>query len=122
MNKTKKEAVDAEINEALAETIKSLSEKFPDDDIELLVTQNLMKKRGASIRQSEVDYFKEFAISSLGTENEIKFDDAERGFLKAALADGKTGFKEFMESIPVEAPMCDDGTKMVNRGIEKKTL
>ena len=69
-----------------------------------------------------MDHFKKLAISSLGTDNEIKFDDAERGFLKAALADGKAGFKEFIESIPVEAPICDDGTKMRDCGIEKKNL
>ena len=120
MKNSKKEAVDVEINEVLEKIIASLSEKYPEADIELLVNQSLMKKRGASVRQSEVDYFKEFAISSLGTDSEIKFDDAERGFLQAALADGKAGFKEFIESIPVESPMCDDGTKMINRGFEKK--
>ena len=121
MKNLRNEAVNAEIEEALATIASSLSEKYPEYNIEMLVAQKLMDKLGAGIRQSEVDYFKELAISSLGTDNEIKFDDAERGFLKAALADGRTGFKAFIESIPVEAPVCDDGTKMVNRGIEKKT-
>jgi len=121
MKNSKNETMNAEIDETLSQTIASLSEKYPGYDIELLVTRNLLEKQGASIRQSEVDHFKKLAISSLGTDNEIKFDDAERGFLQAALADGRTGFKEFIESIPVEAPICDDGTKMDNRGIEKKT-
>jgi len=73
------------------------------------------------IRKSEVDYFKNLAISSLGTDGEIKFDDAETGFLKAALADGRAGFKEFIESIHADAPTRDDGLKMANRGYEKKT-
>ena len=96
MKNSKAEGMNKEINEALSKTIALLSEKYPGHNIELLVAQNLMNKRGASIRQSEVDHFKRIAMSSLGTDNEIKFDDAERGFLKAALADGKTGLKEFM--------------------------
>jgi hypothetical protein len=113
--------MNTEINEALQTTIKSLSEKYPGQDIGLIIARNLTQERGVRIRQSEVDHFKKLAISSLGTDNEIKFDDAERGFLAAALADGNAGFKEFIESIPVEAPLCDDGTKMLNRGYEKKT-
>jgi hypothetical protein len=105
MKNSKKEVMNAEIDKGLEEYIESMSEKYPGQDIELIVTQNLLKKQGANIRQSEVDHFKKLAISSLGTDNEIKFDDAERGFLKAALADGKAGFKEFIESIPVEAPI-----------------
>ena len=120
MKNSKNEVVDDKIDEALSQTIASLSEKYPGYNIELLVTQSLLKKQGASIRQSEVDHFKKLAITSLGADDEIKFDDAERGFLQAALADGRAGFKEFIESIPVEAPICDDGTKMDNRGIKKK--
>jgi len=124
MKNSKDAAINADIERGFEEFIASMSEKHPGRDIELLVAQNyqnFMKKHGARIRQSEVDHFKKLAISSLGTDNEIKFDDAERGFLKAALADGKAGFKEFIESIPVDKPICDNGTKMENRGIEKKT-
>ena len=117
----KNDAISAEIKASLREYIESASEKYPGCDIELIITNELMKKHAASIRQSEVDYFKNLAISSLGTDHEISFDDAERGFLKASLIDGKQGFKEFIENIPVETPICDDGSKMNNRGSEKKT-
>jgi len=118
----KNEAISAEIEKSLRECIDSLSKIHPGCDIELLIMNNLMKKHAESIRQSEVDYFKKRAISSLGTDHEIPFDDAERGFLRAALIDGKQGFKEFIESITVEAPICDDGSKMSNRGSEKKSI
>jgi len=117
----KNEAINTEIEKSLGEYIDSMSKIYPGCDIELLIINKLMKKHAASIRQSEVDYFKKIAISSLGTNHEISFDDAERGFLRASLIDGKQGFKEFIESIPVEAPICDDGSKMNNRGSEKKT-
>ena len=109
MKKSEKEIIKNELNEALKEWITSMSEKYPGYDIEQCITKNLIEKRGSSIRQSEVDYFKGIAISSLGKENSISFDDAERGFLKAALADGKNGFKEFIESIPIESPTNKDG-------------
>ena len=121
MEKSDKEAMSATINEALTSAIASLSEKYPGYDIELLIARNLLEKQGASIRRSEVDHFKNLAMSTLGTENEMHFDDAERGFLEAALADGRAGLKEYIERIPVEAPTGGDGAKMVNRGIEKKT-
>lgn len=124
MKNSKDAAMNADIENGFEEYIASMSKKYPGHDVELIVAQNyqnFMKKRGESIRQSEIDHFKKLAISSLGTDNEIKFDDAELGFLKAALADGRAGLKEFIESIPVDNPICDDGTKMENRGIEKKT-
>jgi len=121
MKKSKKEAMSTEIETSLRECIDSMSKKYPGHDIELLITNSLMKKHAASIRRSEIDHFKNIAITSLGTDHEIPFDDAEMGFLRAALADGKQGFKEFIESIHVEPPICDDGIKMTNRGIEKKT-
>ena len=116
----KNEAISAKIEQTLKEYIDSMSKMLPGCDIELLIMNKLMKKHAESIRQSEVDYFKKRAISSLGTDHEISFDDAERGFLRASLIDGKQGFKEFIESIPVETPICDDGSKMTNRGSEKK--
>ena len=86
----------------------------------MIINQSL-KKRESEIRHSEIDNFKHHAISTLGTDQEIAFNDAEMGFLQASLADGRAGFKEFIESIPVEAPKCGDGTNMSNNGIQKKT-
>ena len=114
-------ALSQEIDKQIETAAAALSTAYPGQDVELMIIQRLLKKRGAEIRKSEVDSFKQKAISSLGTDQEIGFNDAERGFLQAALADGRTGFKEFIESIPVETPICDDGTKMVNNGIQKKT-
>jgi len=121
MNRTEKEAMSIEINASLKKCIETMSKMYPGVDIELQITKELMGKHAASIRQSEIDHFKNIAITSLGTDHEIQFDNAEMGFLQAALTDGKRAFKEFIESIPVESPICDDGTKMTNRGTEKKT-
>jgi len=113
-------ALNQEIDKQI-ETAEALVAAYPGQDVELMIVQRLLKKRGAEIRKSEVDNFKQKAISSLGTDHEIGFNDAERGFLQAALADGRSGFKEFIESIPVDAPICEDGTKMVNKDNQKKT-
>jgi len=114
-------ALNQEIDKQVEAAAKILSTTYPEQDVELMIIERLLKKRGAEIRKSEVESFKQHAISTLGTDHEIGFNDAERGFLQAALADGRTGFKEFIESIPVDKPKCKDGTMMVNKGIEKKT-
>ena len=109
------------LNQEIDKQIEILSSTYPGQDVELMIISRLLKKRGTEIRHSEIDNFKQHAISTLGTDHEIAFNDAERGFLNAALADGRTGFKEFIESMPVEAPVCEDGTKMSNNGTQKKT-
>ena len=109
------------LNQEIDKQIELLSATHPGQDVELIIISRLLKKRGEEIRHSEIDNFKRHAISTLGTDHEIAFNDAERGFLQASLADGRAGFKEFIESIHVEAPECEDGTKMTNCGIQKKT-
>ena len=118
---TTKKAMNQEIDKQIEEVTTKLSTIYPGQDVELMMIQRLMKKRGAEMWHSEVDTFKQHAISTLGTDHEIEFNDAERGFLEAALTDGRTGFKEFIENIPVNTPVCEDGTKMTNSGIQKKT-
>jgi hypothetical protein len=59
-------------------------------------------------------------MSSLGTPEEMSFDDVERGFLRAALSDGMSGLKEYIENIPVETPVNSEGEKYRNNGKEKK--
>ena len=120
MKNKEKKALNQEIDKEIEKATSALSTIYPGQDIELMVIERLLKKRGTEIRQTEVDTFKQHAISTLGTDHEIEFNDAERGFLQAALADGRTGFKEFIESIPVNPPLCDDGTKMSNNDIQKK--
>ena len=122
MKSTEKRAINQEIDKEIQKATMTLSTIYPGQDVELMIIQRLLKKRGTEIRHSEVDSFKQHAISSLGTDHEIAFNDAERGFLQAALTDGRTGFKEFIESIPVDTPECKDGMKMTNSGIQKKTL
>lgn len=121
MKNTEKKVLNEEIEKQIEKAKSELSAAYPDQDIELMIFESMLKKRGAEIRRSEIDKFKEQAISTLGTEHEIAFNDAEKGFLQAALTDGRAGFKEFIESIPVDAPLCEDGTKMVNKGNQKKT-
>ena len=121
MKNTDKKTLNQEIDKQIEKATAELTTKYPGQDVELMIMQRLMKKRGSQIRHSEIDDFKQRAISSLGTNHEIEFNDAEKGFLQAALTDGRTGFKEFIESIPVDTPVCKDGTKMTNSGIQKKT-
>ena len=117
MKNTEKKSLNQEIDKQ----VEALAASYPGEDVELKIIARLTKKRREEIRRSEVESFKQYAISTLGTEHEIAFNDAERGFLQASLADGRSGFKEFIESIPVDAPTCEDGTKMTNEGIKKKT-
>ena len=121
MKSAEEKALCQEIDNQIEQTKAKLSTAYPGQDIELMIFERLLKKRGEEIRHSEVDSFKKHAISTLGTEHEIAFNDAERGFLQAALTDGRAGFKEFIESIPVDTPLCGDGVKMSNDGIQKKT-
>jgi len=121
MKNAEKNALNQEIHNHIEEAKSKLTAAYPGQDVELMMVEMLLKQRGAEIRRSEIERFKEHAISTLGTDHEIAFNDAERGFLQAALSDGRTGFKEFIESIPVETPLCEDGTKMENAGMQKKT-
>ena len=121
MKDTVEKALSQEIDK-IEKATSELSTTYPGKDVELMLIERLLKKRGEEIRHSEVDSFKKYAIGSLGTDHEIEFNDAERGFLQAALSDGRSGFKEFIENISVDTPVCEDGTKMVNSGIQKKTL
>jgi len=122
MRNTEEKALNQEIDKQIEKAALELSTIYPGQDVKLMIMERLLKERGAEIRRSEVERFKEQAISSLGTDHEIAFNDAERGFLQAALSDGRTGFKEFIESIPVETPICEDGTKMTNAGMQKKNI
>ena len=122
MKNTEEKALNQEIDKQIEKAAAELSTKYPGQDVKLMIIERLLKERGTEIQRSEIDRFKEQAISSLGTDHEIAFNDAERGFLQAALSDGRMGFKEFMESIPVETPLCEDGTKMANAGAQKKNL
>jgi len=110
------------INEQIEKAKTALTTMYPGQDVEMLIMEHLIKKRGSEIRNTEVENFKKHAISTLGSDHEINFNDAEKGFLQAALADGRTGFKEFIESIPVETPVSEDGTKMTNKGVQKRNL
>jgi|GEM_PF-3663650 len=121
MKNTEEKSLNQEIDKQIEKAAVELATKYPGQDVKMMIMGRLLKERGAEIRRSEIDRFKEQAISSLGTVHEIAFNDAERGFLQAALTDGRTGFKEFIESIPVETPLCEDGTKMENAGTQKKT-
>ena len=109
-----------EINEACEKFRIEMAEKYPDVNIDIEIIQQIPRYQGSSIRSSEVEYFKKLAMSSLGTAGEMTFDDVERGFLRAALQDGRTGLKEYIENIPIETPLNSAGEKYRNNGMEKK--
>jgi hypothetical protein len=109
-----------EIKEAYEKFRIEMGTKYPEANIDIEIIQQIQKDLGSSIRSTEVEYFKKLAMSSLGTPEEMSFDDVERGFLRAALSDGRTGLKEYIENIPIEAPLNSAGEKYRNNGREKK--
>lgn len=121
MNNTTRPAVSVEMKNEFNEYINTMKKKYPGADIELQLLQTIQNNQGDSIRKSEIDHFKQLAISSIGTDKEMVFDDVETGFFQAALMEGRNGFKEYLESIPVETPVDESGKKLNNRGKEKKT-
>ena len=91
------------------------------NEIEELLTQKVYADMALHARLSEIELLKNKALDAMGTDNEMKFSDIESGMLKASLSDGRQALKEIMEKTPVEAPLCNDGTKMRNQGRKKKT-
>ncbi|MDR0261600.1 MAG: hypothetical protein LBJ04_00095 [Sphingobacterium sp.] len=91
------------------------------NEIEELLTQKMYADMALRAQQSEIELLKNKALGAMGTEREMKFSDIESGMLRASLSDGRQALKEIMEKTPVEAPSCNDGTKMNNRGRKKKT-
>jgi hypothetical protein len=90
------------------------------DEIEELLTQKVYADMALRARRSEIEQLRNKALGAMGTDSEMRFSDIESGMLKASLADGRQARKEIMESIPTEAPMCGDGTKMKDQGRKKK--
>ena len=89
-------------------------------EIEELLTQKVCADMAMCARMSEIELLKNKALGAMGTEQEMKFSDIESGMLRASLSDGRQALKEIMEKTPVEAPLCDDDTKMKNQGRKKK--
>jgi len=101
----------------------ALAKKYPDlkrSDIESVVSEDLLKDMAFHARRSEIDFLKNKALGAMGTDREMSFSEIEAGMLKASLSDGRQALKEILEKTPVETPLCDDGTKMNDRGRKKK--
>ena len=92
------------------------------NEIEELLTQKMLADKAIHAQVSEIELLRRKALDAMGTENEMRFSDVELGMLKASLSDGRQALKEIMEKTPVEAPLCNDGTKMKNSGREKKHI
>jgi len=107
------------------EMFASFAEKYPNvkrSDVEDLFAQELFKIRANQLQCSEIDSLKNKALGVMGTDQEMSFSEIERRMLQASLSDGRQALKEIIEKIPVEAPVCSDGTKMKNQGRKKKEL
>ena len=105
------------------EDFASFAKKYPDmkrNDIEDLFARATFATKAESAQRSEIALLKSKALSAMGTENEMRFSDIETLMLKASLLDGRHALKEIIEKIPVETPLCKDGTKMKNQGRKKK--
>jgi len=89
-------------------------------DIEEFFAQKMLVDTALRAQGTEIEFLKETALGAMGTDREIKFSDIESGMLRASLSDGRQALKEIMESIPVETPSCNDGTKMKDQGRKKK--
>ncbi len=122
MNNTTRTTMNAEIKNEIDKFIETMTKKHPETaDIELQLLQGIQDNQGNRIRKSEIDNFKQLAMSSMGTDKEMAFKDVEAGFLQAALMEGRNGLKEYLESLPLETPVDDSGKKHNDRGKEKKT-
>ena len=105
------------------EEFSPFAEKYPNvkrSDVEDLVAQMLFKIRANQLQHSEIESLKNKALGVMGTDQEMSFSDIEKKMLDASLLDGCQALKEIIEKIPVEVPLCNDGTKMKNQGIKKK--
>ena len=105
------------------EEFSSFAEKYPNvkrSDVEDLVAQMLFKTTINQLQHSEIASLKNKALGVMGTDQEMSFSDIEKRMLNASLSDGRQALKEIIEKIPVEVPVCNDGTKMKNQGIKKK--
>ena len=106
------------------EEFAAFSKKYPNvqrSDIEDVVSAKVFAAMAQRTRQSEVEALRSKALDAMGTDHEMSFYDVESGMLNACLADGRQALKDIMEKIPVEAPLCSDGTKMKDHGRKKKT-
>jgi hypothetical protein len=107
------------------EEFASFAEKYPNvkrSDVEDLVAQKLLISTINRLKRSEIESLKKQALGVMGTDQEMNFSDIESRMLEASLSDGRQALKEIIEKIPIETPLCSDGTKMKNQGIKKKAL
>jgi hypothetical protein len=105
------------------EEFEAFAKKYPNverSDLEEIVSRKMLTAMSLQAQQSEIESLRNKAIKTMGTEQEMKFSDIESGMLRASLSDGRKALKDIMENIPVEAPSCDDGTRMKDQGRKKK--
>jgi hypothetical protein len=105
------------------EEFASFAKKYPNverSDVEEIIAKKMFTTIGLGAQISEIETLRKKALGTMGTDQEMEFSDIELGMLRASLADGQRALKDIMESIPVEAPLCDDGTKMKDQGRKKK--
>ena len=106
------------------EVYATFAKKYPNvkrSDVEDLLSQEILTAKAKQATNSEIEFLRNKAIGAMGTEREMKFSDIESEMLRASLSDGRQALKEIIEKIPVEAPLCSDGTKMENQGAKKNT-
>jgi len=100
----------------------SFAAKYPEvkrSDIEELFAKEMLAARAFQAQQSEIESLKNKALKAIGTDQQMRFSDIESGMLKASLADGRQALNDIIRKIPIETPMCDDGTKMKDQGRKK---
>ena len=105
------------------EEFATFAEKYPNvkrSDVEELFSQKLLTDMAYRAQRSETEFFKNEVLGTMGTDQEMDFSDIESGMLNASLKDGRQALKGIMEKTPVEAPLCNDGTKMKDQGRKKK--
>jgi hypothetical protein len=99
------------------------AKKYPQvdrSDVEEMIAQEMLTAMAYRAQRSEIEALKNKALAAMGTDQEMKFSDIESGMLRASLSDGRQTLKDIIESTPVEAPRCGDGTKMEDQGLKKK--
>jgi len=110
---------DKEVREIVG-IIQDLQNKYPDVDIQAKIASRLPGFDVQNLYRSEIEKLKASALSSMGTPEEMSFNDIELGMLQAALSDGRGALKDIIEAIPVDVPVPAEGTTVRNRGKGKK--
>lgn len=120
MSRNRKDTKQKEILKKYEDLMENLANEHPDIDVYEVIKNNKAQNTNKTVGQSEYLKFMSQAEERLGTEFEINFNDLEKGLHNALTKDARSAIEDYIEKIPVEAPIGVNGKLMKNCGHEKK--